>query len=116
MLHELGHVLGLGEEYGENDVMNAVLNYWTNNSSQTLISTTDFYAVRMLALADVQVVKPSFVLLTNLIPYLTVNVDLSPFHIIPVPEFNSAMLIVVAFSLLSSMFLLTYNRRKPRRP
>jgi len=113
MLHELGHVLGLGEEYGENDVMNAVLNYWNNNSSQTLISTTDLYAVRMLALAAVQVVEPSFVLLTNLIPYLTVNVDLFPSPIIPVPEFSSAM-VIVAFSLLSSMFLLAYNRRKPR--
>jgi len=113
MLHELGHVLGLGEEYGENDVMNAVLSYWSNNSSQTLISTTDFYAVRMLALAAVQVVEPCFVLLTNLIPYLTVNVDLFPSHIIPVPEFNSAM-VIVAFSLLSSVFLFAYNRKKPR--
>jgi len=113
MLHELGHVLGLGEEYGENDVMNAVLNYWNNNSSQTLMSTTDLYAVRMLALAAVQIAEPSFVLLTNLIPYSTVNVDLSPSPIIPVPEFNSAM-VIVAFSLLSSVFLLAYNRRKLR--
>jgi len=111
MLHELGHVLGLGEEYGENDVMNAVLNYWNNNSSQTLISTTDFYAVRMLALAAVQVAEPCFVLLTNLIPYLTVNVDLIPSHIIPVPEFSSAT-VIVAFSLLSSVFLFAYNRKK----
>jgi hypothetical protein len=113
MLHELGHVLGLGEEYGDTDVMNAVLNYWNNNSIQTLISTTDFYAVRMLAVAAVQVTEPCFVLLTNLIPYLTVNVDLFLSHIIPVPEFNPAMGIV-AFSLLSSVFLLAYNRKKPR--
>ena len=113
ILHEFGHVLGLGEEYGDNDVMNAVLNYWNNNSSQALISTTDFYAVRMLALAAIQVVEPSFILLTNLIPYLTVNVDLFPSHIIPVPEFNSAT-IIVTFSLLSSVFLLAYNRKKPR--
>jgi hypothetical protein len=62
MLHELGHVFGIGDVYGENDVMDAVV-----SNSTLLVSTSDLYAVRLLAVSALA--EYTFVSLPAALPY-----------------------------------------------
>jgi len=65
--HELGHVLGLGDDFMccKSDLMNT---YPIVNNVSALPTTLDLYALHVLSIANV---IPSFVWLSNEIPYET---------------------------------------------
>jgi len=75
--HELGHVLGLGDDVicCKQDLMNA---FPLKNNVSALPTTLDLYALHVLATANS---IPSFVWLSNEIPYGTA---------LPAPKFNGS--------------------------
>jgi hypothetical protein len=75
VLHELGHVMGLGELMGTDDIMNQVVFYYTNHNSVSYISTTDLYAIRQMVMLPSAETAPVFVFLPTGIPYQLINVD-----------------------------------------
>jgi hypothetical protein len=63
LLHELGHVFGIGDVFGAyNDVMNALV-----SNSTMLISTLDLYTIRLLAVSTLA--PNTFVYLPPALPY-----------------------------------------------
>ena len=94
--HELGHVLGLGDDVicCKKDLMNA---FPTGNNVSALPTTLDLYALHVLSIANA---IPSFVWLPNQIPYQTAvanpTLNGSPGLIpIPVPETHHGKNLVV---------------------
>jgi hypothetical protein len=71
VLHELGHALGLGEVMGSTDIMDAA--GW---QQATGISTLDLYALQTLSTISVNVVAPSFIALSEKVPYRIVSESL----------------------------------------
>jgi hypothetical protein len=63
-LHELGHVLGLGETIGTGDITAMFL-----SQNQGLISTLDLYTIHYLATQPTRAIPPPFITLPPTIPY-----------------------------------------------
>lgn len=78
MLHEFGHVMGLGHIYNGKDIMDGTAYFVNDPAKRSYISTVDLYAIRKLAELGSGMLKPfSFITLPTSIPYLLINVDQS---------------------------------------
>jgi len=73
-LHELGHVMGIGDMYRSQDIMNGLAYFYGNIAKPSYLSTLDLYAIHTLASND-PAHSFSFIYLPTDLPYVQLNVD-----------------------------------------